>query len=356
MRITKKVFNDLTLFMILLGIGVGIVFPFFCLALGVPGEIALTPIFFVSCILAGIILAILNITLARKTVGARIRQMSMKMQHVEMILSSIKNGSDQEGCDPSKCLIDVDSEDELGESAEAFNKLIMTLSMVLDLNSEIQLFSEMLTSHLELDELSHESLNQLLKNTGAIGGAILIEKSGELVVEAAVSIKDPLTLGKNESLLDILKTHQRQLIHFPTDMIINGIVVDFRPCELVAEPILYNNTLLGVLLLVSIVPFIDQTIMKLRFFSQELSLAFRNAITHEQMTRLAAIDALTGVYNRRFGVIRLHEEFSRAIRAGTPISILMIDIDHFKSVNDTYGHPVGDKVLSSVSRIILGSI
>ena len=58
MRITKKTFNDLAIFMILLGIGVGIIFPFFCLDLGVPRDIALTPIYFVSCILAGIILAI----------------------------------------------------------------------------------------------------------------------------------------------------------------------------------------------------------------------------------------------------------------------------------------------------------
>jgi len=69
MRITKKIFNDLAIFMILLGICVGIVFPFFCLALGVPREIVLTPIYFVSCMLAGITLAILNITLSRKTVA-----------------------------------------------------------------------------------------------------------------------------------------------------------------------------------------------------------------------------------------------------------------------------------------------
>jgi diguanylate cyclase (GGDEF)-like protein len=356
MRMTKKIFDDLAIFMIFLGTGIGILFPFFCVALGVPREIALTPKFFASCILAGILLAILNITLARKTVGTSIQIMSAKMKHVETILTNRQYGHDEDICNPEKCLVEIDSDDELGESANSFNNLVMTLSEVLHLNSEIQLFSEMLTSHLELETLSSEALKQLIKNTGAIGGAILIEKSGELILQAVESIKDPETLETNERLLDTMKTHQRQLIHFPDDMIINGIIVDFRPSEVLVEPILYKHILLGVLLLVSTEPFIDHSLLKLNFFNPELSLAFRNAITHLQMTQLAAIDVLTGFYNRRFGSVRLKEEFSRAIRAGTPLSLLMFDIDHFKSVNDTFGHPVGDKVLANVSKIASSSI
>jgi two-component system cell cycle response regulator len=350
LRITKKVFSDLAIFMVLLGIGVGLVFPFFCLALGVPREVALTPVYFAACIAAGIALAVLNITLARKTVGSRIRTVSAKMKHVEAILTDREYGNVEQDCDPGECLIEVDSEDELGESADSFNKLVMALSRVLDSNAELRLFSDMLTSHLDLDTLSREALDQLIQNTGAIGGAILSEKGGELVVEAAEAIRDPLSLAKNERLLRTINTQQPQLIRFPTDMVVNG------PCELLVEPIVYKNTLLGVMLLVSAVPFPDQTALKLKLFNQVLCLAFRNALTHEQMTRLAAVDPLTGSYNRRFGTLRSHEEFSRAIRAGTPLSVLMFDIDRFKVVNDTYGHPVGDKVLVGVSKIALGSI
>jgi two-component system cell cycle response regulator len=354
LRITKKVFSDLAIFMVLLGIGVGLVFPFFCLALGVPAEVALKPVYFAACIAAGIALAVLNITLARKTVGSRIRTVSAKMKHVEAILTDRENGNEDQDCDPGECLIVVDSEDELGESADSFNKLVMALSRVLDSNSELRLFSETLTSHLDLDTLSREALDQLIKNTGAIGGAILSEKGGELIVEAAEAIRDPLSLVKNERLLRTINTQQPQLIRYPTDMVVNGIVVDFRPCELIVEPIVYKNSLLGVMLLVSAVPFPEQTTLKLKLFNQVLCLAFRNALTHEQMTRLAAVDPLTGSYNRRFGTLRAHEEFSRAIRAGTPLSVF--DIDHFKVVNDTYGHPVGDKVLMAVAKIVLGSI
>jgi len=356
MRITNKVFNDLAIFMILLGIGVGLIFPFFSLALGVSSDIALTPIFFSACIVAGIILAVFNITLARKTVGSRIHFMSEKMKHIEQILTDRKNGDANQQCNPDECMIKVDSKDELGESAASYNSLVRALDEVLGLNTEIQQFSEMLTSHLGLDELSVDALKHLIGNSGAVGGAILIEKGGELVVEASESIKNPSALANNDILLKTLKTQQRQQIQFPDNMIVDGIIVDYKPCELLVEPIMYKNTLLGILVLVSAVPFIDKTIVKLKFFNQELSLAFRNAITHEQMTKLAAIDALTGLYNRRFGAIRLHEEFSRSIRSGAPLSVLMFDIDHFKSVNDTYGHSVGDKVLANIAKITSASV
>lgn len=356
MKITNKIFNDLAIYMIGFGILIGIVFPFFCIILGVPKEIVLTPIYFISCIAAGIILGSVNIFLARKTVGSRIKQLSQKMKHVENILINKKNGIRGEECTPDNCLIKFDSEDELGESADSFNSLILSLTELLETHNEIQLFSEMLTSHLELDMLSHEALNHLMKNTNANGGALLIEKSGELVVEAIDSIKDGAVLENNKRILKTMKTLERQLIKYPDELKMDGILVDFLPKELLIEPIVYKNILLGVIILVSTSAFSSNAVNKLSIFSQEISLAFRNAITHNQMQLLAALDALTGLYNRRFGALRIQEEFSRAIRANTPLSILIFDIDHFKNVNDTYGHLVGDKVLVSIAKIALSSI
>jgi two-component system cell cycle response regulator len=60
---------------------------------------------------------------------------------------------------------------------------------------------------------------------------------------------------------------------------------------------------------------------------------------------------LTALYNRRFGMARLHEEFSRAVRASSPLGLLMLDIDHFKTVNDTYGHLQGDRIIVHVAKI-----
>jgi two-component system cell cycle response regulator len=81
-----------------------------------------------------------------------------------------------------------------------------------------------------------------------------------------------------------------------------------------------------------------------------LAVAVNNALNHEDLQRVAALDPLTGVYNRRFGLQRLAEEFGRSIRSGDPLGLLMLDLDHFKDVNDTYGHLVGDRVLQTVVR------
>lgn len=64
-------------------------------------------------------------------------------------------------------------------------------------------------------------------------------------------------------------------------------------------------------------------------------------------------DPLTGIYNRRYLERRLADEIARANRYGMPLSVLLIDIDHFKRVNDIYGHQVGDLVLEGLAQLIV---
>jgi diguanylate cyclase (GGDEF)-like protein len=74
------------------------------------------------------------------------------------------------------------------------------------------------------------------------------------------------------------------------------------------------------------------------------------------LDNLANIDGLTGVYNHRYFQNVLDQEINRALRHNSSLSIVLIDIDHFKRVNDSYGHQVGDFVLSEFSRVILDNI
>jgi len=71
-----------------------------------------------------------------------------------------------------------------------------------------------------------------------------------------------------------------------------------------------------------------------------------------QMETLAMTDQLTGLFNRRYFLSVFEKEFSRALRYNHPASCLMIDIDHFKSINDEYGHHAGDQVLIEISQIM----
>ena len=74
-------------------------------------------------------------------------------------------------------------------------------------------------------------------------------------------------------------------------------------------------------------------------------------LLEEELRRQAHVDYLTGVYNRRHCMERAEQELSRAHRYGKPLSMLMLDIDHFKLINDRYGHKVGDTVLKAVADL-----
>ncbi|WNG34512.1 diguanylate cyclase [Archangium violaceum] len=76
----------------------------------------------------------------------------------------------------------------------------------------------------------------------------------------------------------------------------------------------------------------------------------------EELLALTRIDALTGLYNRRYFEERLTEEFIRSTRYRSPLSLVMLDIDHFKKLNDNYGHPFGDEVLRTVARTVRGKL
>lgn len=76
----------------------------------------------------------------------------------------------------------------------------------------------------------------------------------------------------------------------------------------------------------------------------------------EQNLRLAMTDTLTGMFNRRYLMRHMSRELKRAQRFGGELSLLLLDVDHFKRINDTYGHEVGDAVLRSFSRIVRNSL
>jgi two-component system cell cycle response regulator len=89
-----------------------------------------------------------------------------------------------------------------------------------------------------------------------------------------------------------------------------------------------------------------------RILKLEQSLRAANGRIH----LLSITDALTGTFNRRHLMERLPQEIEGARRCGRPLSVVLCDADHFKSVNDTHGHQAGDEVLKSFAKLLMGSM
>ena len=356
MRITRKVFHDLAIWQISFGLCIGIAFPFFAMLLGVSRSDALTPVFFAACLSAGALAGVVNYFIARRVVGRRLQVLAERMTHVEQNLEGMAAGGDVSACTPEACAIVVDSEDEIGESALAFNRLVEALSVSMRTQGAVRAFSEMMTSQLEIETLAEEALRQFFEHAGAAGGLILYEAAGELSIAASRGLRDPEAVARSGHVDAAVRSGRRQAITIPQDVLLEGVVADFRPGEVRVYPVTYKSVPLGVVVLATPSAFSSGQSDLIDLFLQGLGLALNNAIAHDRLQNLAALDPLTGIYNRRFGLGRLHEEFGRAVRMSSPLGLLMLDIDHFKAVNDTYGHLVGDRVLKSVCAIVRSSL
>jgi len=127
--------------------------------------------------------------------------------------------------------------------------------------------------------------------------------------------------------------------------------VDDAPGRL-CIPLVTHDELLGMLHLEGLATGPEQDEQE-RFavtVAEQFALALGNARLRESLRRQSVLDPLTGLFNRRHFDAALKRELARARRKNVPVSLVLVDIDHFKSVNDDYGHAVGDAVLRTIAQ------
>lgn len=349
-RLTSRVFTDLAIWMTGFGLAIGLVFPPFCLLLGLPAAGVMTPLFYGSTVAAGLAVGAVNFALARLVVGRRLHRLADAMSNVESQLAAAVYTQDWSACDPDSCSIPVDSDDEAGASAAAFNRLIRTLGRAHAVESAMRDFSGVLSREFELEGLGAAALDGLMRHTSAEAGAILIVRDDDLEPLTSQGIRSSGDLAANDFVRRAIRRGQTEHIKVAApELVIDSLLVGVHAREILVAPVAFKSVTLGVIVLAAAAPFERDAIELLDQFRSDLGLAFNNALAHDRLERLAAVDPLTDAYNRRFGLGRLREEYSRAVRAEAPLALLMVDLDHFKAINDTYGHLVGDRLLRAVA-------
>ena len=179
-----------------------------------------------------------------------------------------------------------------------------------------------------------------------------------------------IQLDKYPEIIHTLQTTKTTAINdIPNNPITKPIadqLTDMGITSIIVIPIVVDNPKVGTFLLRAIrkgSTFTDREVDFCRIASETASNAIERSDmfdtiqqTNRTLERLATTDALTGLHNRRYFMERLEDEIARSIRYNTPLACVLMDIDNFKSINDTYGHLQGDLVLKEVSRRAIISI
>ncbi len=243
------------------------------------------------------------------------------------------------------------------EKNQELKKKVEKLSLMFDI-------SHSFSSSLEMDEVLQNICTMVGERLGYDEFAILLldDEGKNLVVKAtygfqnAAQLQD-MTFAIGEGISGIVaKTKEPILIkdtsqderylHYKGKQIMDG--------SFLSIPMIYNEELLGVLNFskYGIDAFTPTEIDFLKSIANQAAIAIKNAKFHEDLIKKSITDELTGIYNRRHFFTLFKNELMRAKRYHENLSILMIDIDHFKHYNDTNGHLMGDRVLKEVAQTL----
>jgi diguanylate cyclase (GGDEF)-like protein len=213
------------------------------------------------------------------------------------------------------------------------------------------------TGVLKLEELLVELCGSIVHSLPQYSVALLTtEKDGTLILRAHSGSLSP-TIETSQTLLPRGNSAQESLEKRVTRVVrASGDDIPIllpQAGSVLLLPLVSAAAPLGVLAVgaEAISAFVEDEVVTLSSVADICASAIQNALYFQQAEELAYVDGLTGVGNRRIFEKRIREELDRASRYQTTMSVIMIDIDHFKRVNDEFGHLLGDEVLRIVSQM-----
>ncbi len=228
---------------------------------------------------------------------------------------------------------------DVAEIVAAADRLVAAVRRSHALEATVHELFEAMSSHLRLDYLSYEALYRVIDHTGAAGGAIVLVGDGPPEVVASVE------LGiEGERLAALMASVPAVRGPAQLEPLEDGV-------PMVAVPFVGDSGPLGVVLLLGVG--LDGEIARLlALLARALGFAVSNALAHAAAETQAATDVLTGCQNRRAGLDALAQAARLAAHGGAAVGAMMIDLDHFKQINDRHGHQVGDDVLRAAGAAI----
>jgi two-component system cell cycle response regulator len=257
--------------------------------------------------------------------------------------------------------IEVRSRDEVARLAIAFNAMTEELRSYVgaleasrdQLRAGVARIGDTLSATHDLDRILAVVLETAMASTRARAGAVLLptEDRSALELVAAQGLVERgvgagLRLPSGSGIVGRVAT---------SGTAVRGRVPELAPAPaeppadtVLAVPLTSASRGTGVLVVYDREDgggFDEADLATLRAFTGQATVAVDNVLLHEEARRLSITDGLTGLWNYRYFTMTIGKEIERASRFGRPLALLMLDLDHFKQVNDVHGHQRGDAVL-----------
>ncbi|MFW6138980.1 MAG: diguanylate cyclase [Spirochaetota bacterium] len=185
-----------------------------------------------------------------------------------------------------------------------------------------------------------------------------VEKNNRIVF-VNQSKKIDITIDSNDPLLQYIKENQRviQLEEMKQKKELQHLYELFKNEEIeLIVPLRFKGRINGILCLKKKEEYFGEYTEEEKKYIDIIAGFASVAIENARLYEMATLDKKTGLYNHGFFQNRLIEEIARAERYKSDLSLLMMDLDHFKNINDTYGHMVGDEVLMQVAKTIKAKV
>ena len=280
--------------------------------------------------------------------------------------------------------IEVRSRDEVGRLALTFNAMTDDLRSYVgalqtsrdelqvsrdelqvsrdELQAGVARLGATLASTHDLDGILTVVLDAAMASTRAGAGAVLLLSADRSALELAVGkgLPDdgPRRLALGEGVAGTVAS-TGEALRGRTGPDLAPAPGEPTGATVVAVPLTSSTTVIGVLLLLDRADgeeFDDRDLSTLRTFTSQATVAVDNVLLHEEARRLSVTDGLTGLWNFRYFQLTLAKEIERGSRFDRPLALLMLDLDHFKRVNDQYGHQRGDAVLIELAERLRGLV
>ena len=228
------------------------------------------------------------------------------------------------------------------------------------LKRQIHLFQtgQSLSSLIDLDRLIPQAFSVLLRETGASIGCTFTLKDG--VTPSLTEVKN-LPAEFADQLVDTLLSQLDDAAGFsqPSVEVAEKLIRLQQQREKIwMMPLRDGEVLKGGIIVCDAVPDLSESksLTDLRYLCDQIALGFENACRYHDAQELMYTDDLTGLYNHRYMQVSLSHEIRRSQRYGLKFSLLFLDLDRFKEINDSYGHLAGSAALKEVGRLLIDCV